>query len=139
MLRRQRQPVRLPSVPLLDGRFPLWRVWLLLPQPRLQLPVGSLVVASGVLLRLLHISCVACSLPLLLLLPRVQDFGGLWLYRGRLLGRVGPGELVLAVKMGLQRRQFFLCGLGPPGYAVSPYIGRCACPYIGSSAASQWV
>ena len=55
---------------------------------------------------------VACSLPLLLLLPCVPDFGGLWLDRGRLLGRVGPGELVLAVKVSLQRRQFFLCGLG---------------------------
>ena len=90
--------VPLLPVPLLDGRFPLRRVQLLLPRPRLQLLVGSLGVVSDALFRLLRFACIAFQLPLLLLLlPRVQDLGGLWLGHGRLLGRAGPEKLLSAV------------------------------------------
>ena len=100
-------PVQLPPVPLLDGRFPLRLLRLLRPLLRLRFLVGSYVVVSGVLFRLLYFACVGCPLPLLLLLQRVQDLGGLWLDRVRLLGRVGPRELLPAVKVSLQLLQFF--------------------------------
>jgi len=63
---------------------------------------------SKVLFRLLYFARVGCPLPLLLLLQRVQDLGGLWLDRVRLLGRVGPRELLPTVKVSLQLLQFFL-------------------------------
>ena len=115
-------PVQLLPVTLLDGRFSVWRVRLLLPRPRLQLLVGSLVVASGVLFRLLNFACVGCPLPLLLLLlQRAQDLGVLWLDRGRLLEGFGPRELLPTGIVSLWLLQFFLRDLGHAGLCgVSP-------------------
>ena len=79
-------PVQLPPVPLLVGRFLLRLLRQLRPLLRLRFLVGSYVVVSGVLFRLVNFACVGCPLPLLLLLQRVQDLGWLWLGRGRLLG-----------------------------------------------------